>query len=288
MPSYLRVATILTVLNLKGGVGKTHTTWLIASVAEEHGLRVLLVDLDTQANLTRSFLDDVDPHRTAAEFFNPAAEHDIASLIHRTSFKHLDLIPSSATLAPFDLSDQQAWEQNDLHLALREPIERVCNQYDFIVLDCPPRLSLVSFAALCAADHLIVPLEAADWGAQGVKLVADAAEYVRARFNERLTLLGYLVSKYKQLRSYQRTYLVGLRKHFGPLVFDTVVPDLAEFEKSVTDRLPVTLRAPKDPAAQIARRFFDEVCRRIARESQGRKRTGAHTRPKIRLAAGRR
>src|SRR5258708_5981181 len=162
-------------------------------------------------------------------------------------------------LAPFDEFDKKVWEETDGHLSLLEPIEQLRGQYDFIVFDCPPRLSLVSFAALVASDFVIVPLEAADWGAQGIGRVGEAVEYVRRRFNPQLQLLGYLVSRYKAARTYQQTYLAELRRHFGPLVFDTLVADLAGFERSVTDAVPLLQHNPTSRAASIARRFYDEV-----------------------------
>src|SRR5205814_7773458 len=121
------------------------------------------------------------------------------------------------------------------------------------VFDCPPRLSLVSFAALCASDFVAIPLEAADWGAQGVVQVTATVEYVRRHFNPRLRLLGYLVSRFKKARAYQQSYLAELRRHFGAQAFDTVVPDLASFERSVIDRTPATLRPNLRHAAGIAR-----------------------------------
>ena len=110
-------------------------------------------------------------------------------------------------------------------------------------------------------------MEAADGGAQGIMQVTATIEYVQRPFNPRLRLLGYLVSRFKRARAYQQTYLKQLRQHFGDLAFDTVIPDLAQFEKSVTDRIPITLHARGSAAAGIARRFFDEVEARIERYS---------------------
>jgi chromosome partitioning protein len=282
MADLARTAHVLTVLNLKGGVGKTHTSWVLASVAQEREKRILLVDLDTQGNLSKSFLDKVTLRESVAMLFDPSAETDALSLVQRTAFSHIDILPSAAALAPFDESDQRKWEKTDGHLSLLAPIESLRRHYDFIVFDCPPRLSLVSFAALCASDHLIVPLEAADWGAQGVQQVTDAMNYVRERFNPRLNLLGYLVSRFQGSRTYQRTYSAGLRSHFGALMFDTTLNNLADFERSVTDRIPITLLAPERKAAQVARNFFDEVCRRIAARPQ----SAASAKPRPRAAVG--
>lgn len=284
-PVDTRKASVLTVLNLKGGVGKTHSTWLLASVCHEQNRRVLLIDTDAQGNLSNSFIRDGSREPGVERLLDPSLDADVHSLIRRTAFPAIDIIPASPSIARFDLSDQRAWELADLHRSFLGPIQALQPHYDFIIFDCPPRLSLVSFAALVASDHVIVPLEAADWGAQGITQVTEAVEYVRRRFNPQLHLLGYLVSRFKPARSYQATYLSELRKHFGPNVFDTVIADLAGFERSVTDAVPITQHDPRSRTAAIARQFFEEACRRIA-ETQPERRNGVSSDGRVTARAG--
>jgi len=264
-------APVITVINLKGGVGKTHTVWTMLGAAEEVGQRVLAVDTDTQANLTRSLLTEPSSDLLdITALFDPALEPDCSQLIHSTPFSHIDLLPSNRALRQFDLTDREAWERSDLHLNLAEFVDEVRRDYDLILIDCPPRLSLVSFAALCAADFVVIPLEAADWGAQGVVEVTEAVEYTQKHYNPKLQLLGYLISRFKRRRHYQVSYAAKLRQHFGDLAFDTVIPDLARYEKSVTHGVPITLFAPASREAQIARQLFAEVKRRI-KQCRGRR-----------------
>lgn len=279
-------SAIVTVLNLKGGVGKTHTVWLLAGVCQERGKKLLAVDTDTQGNLTRSFLPGTLDGPGVEALFDPAVDTHAADLIRPTRFAAIDLLPSSPALAPYDLSDQHAWETSDGHLSLVEGLRDIRDRYDYILFDCPPRLSLVSFAALCASDAVVIPLEAADWGAQGIVQVTAAVEHVQSRYNPDLALLGYLVSRFKRARSYQRSYLAKLRQHFGPLAFDTVIPDLARFEKSVTLGVPITLHAPASVEAGIARRLLAEVERRISRSRRCRPQSrGKHVQHPVALAA---
>ena len=259
-----RSAQVISILNLKGGVGKTHTTWLLTGVCSQRRKRVLCVDLDPQANLTRNLLGNQPSVPGVEQLFHPGSEPDIGQTLRRASLKFVDIIPSSAALGCFDLADQAAWETADLQRSLADGLESVRYDYDYILCDCPPRLSLVSFAALMASDHVIIPLEAADWGAQGVTQVAEAVRYVQTHGNPSVNLLGYLISRFKTARSYQHAYLTKLREFFEHLAFDTVVPDLAGFEKSVTHAIPVTLRAPSSREAVIATQLFDEVEARIA------------------------
>ncbi len=259
-----RCAKAITVINLKGGVGKTHTAWLLAGVCQERGKRILVIDLDTQGNITKSLLvNGASPLPGIESLFDPRTDTDLSQLIRKTPFSHVDLLPSNPLLAAYDLSDQALWEKSDLHLSLAEGLRGIRRQYDYLVFDCPPRLSLVSFAALCASDEVIIPLEAADWGAQGIVQVTAAVNRVRNRYNPQLHLLGYLVSRFKRSRGYQRSYLAKLREHFGTLAFDTVIPDLAGYEKSVTHSIPITLHAPFSHEAEIARTLFSEIERRI-------------------------
>ena len=128
-------ASILTVLNLKGGVGKTHTTWLLASVCQERENRVLLIDLDTQGNLSDSFLEPTNHQPGVEQIFHPGNDTDITSLIRTTAFSHIDLIPCGPALAPLDLSNQTEWEKADLHLSLVETIAALKDQYDYVIFD---------------------------------------------------------------------------------------------------------------------------------------------------------
>ena len=268
-------AKAITVINLKGGVGKTHTVWLLTGVCQERRRRLLCVDCDMQANLTRSLLEKSDQGSGLEMLFHPGAEMEPAELIRSTRFSHVDLLPASAALAQYDIADQKTWERSDLHFSLVETVHAARESYDYVIFDCPPRLSLVSFAALCASDFVIIPLEAADWGAQGIVQVTAAVEYVQQRYNPHLELLGYLPSRFKRARSVQQSYLVQLKEHFGRLAFDTVIPDLSRFEQAVTNAIPITLFAPSSEEARVARQLFAEVQRRIGRcrqQGTGRRR----------------
>jgi chromosome partitioning protein len=134
LPNRIR-ASAIAILNLKGGVGKTHTSRFLASVAQERKHRILLIDLDPQASLTRLFVEHVEPEQSVAELFNPAADIEPETLLNRTAFSHIDLIPSAPELSAFDISKQAHWEETDSHLALVDLIEQLRAQYDLIVID---------------------------------------------------------------------------------------------------------------------------------------------------------
>lgn len=270
-----RRAKAITIINLKGGVGKTHTTWLLAGVCQERGLKCLAVDLDQQGNLTRNLVDG-QPTAGAEKLFAPGCDIEPEDIICRSVLSNIDLIPAGPLLQPLDLTDQNQWERSDLQFALVDLVHAVRSDYDYILLDCPTKLSLTAFAALTASDFAVVPLEPADWGAQGVSQVTEAIQYVRKRHNPKLALLGYLISRMKRRRKYHQIYASELRSTYGDLAFDVVIQDLAGFEQAVTHAIPVNIRRRNSKEATIARDVFDEVERRITKaRARGRTRRRA-------------
>ena len=257
-------ASVITSLNLKGGVGKTHLCWLIASVCQERGRRCLIVDLDQQANITQSFLPDHTDPTGVERLFDPNSDAEPRDLVRQTALPHIDIIPVTGHFARMDLSQSGQWESQRLHAALADAVTELLPDYDYILLDCPPRMSMASYAALCASDFVVIPLEAADWGARGTASARAIVQRVQRHDNPRLQLLGYVVSKFKRARAFQLTYMAQIRQAFGDEVFATAISDLAQFERSVDEGIPITLHSPRSHAADIARQLFDEIESRIA------------------------
>jgi len=280
-------ARVITSLNLKGGVGKTHVCWLIAAVCQERGKRCLVLDLDKQGNITTSLLPNYAGGVGTDAFFNPAVDPQISDLIQRSALSQIDVIPGGFALERYNITDPTKWESAGLPLSLIDPLASVRGLYDYVLLDCPADISLITYAALAASDFLLVPLEAAQWGALGTQHVMKTYRHVRERHNRRLELLGYVVSRYKMARKYQSAYLERLQQHFGDDVFQTMIPDLSLFEQSVNDRVPITLHSPHSHAASIARSFFDELESRAERiAGRGQSVGGRRVRQPVGVVAG--
>ncbi len=256
-------AKVITSLNLKGGVGKTHLCWLIAGVCQEQRKRCLVLDLDKQGNISSTLLGPTASDLTGCEqFFNPAIDANINSLIAKSELSHIDCVPGSFKLEQYNNTSPGDWEGTGLEQSLVDPLNAVRKFYDYILIDCPADISLITYAALCASDFLMIPLETAQWGALGTQHVLTAFNHVRTSNRPSLKLLGFVASRFKRGRKYQKQYLSELREHFGRDAFETVIPDLAPFEQSVNDRIPIVLHSPSSHAATIARDFFREVEKR--------------------------
>lgn len=257
-------AKIITSLNLKGGVGKTHLCWLIAGVCQEQKRKCLVLDLDKQGNISSTLLGPTAQDFAGCEsFFNPAVDPAIESLIAKSELSYVDAIPGSFKLEEYNNTSPGKFSETGLERSLVDPLNEVRKFYDFILLDCPADISVITYAALCASDFLMIPLETAQWGALGTQHVMKAFQHIQQAQNTSLSLLGFVASRFKRGRKYQKQYLSELRDHFGHDAFRTVIPDLAPFEQSVNDRIPIVIHSPSSNAATIARDFFQEVEERI-------------------------
>lgn len=259
-------AAVISLLNQKGGVGKTSTCHHLAGTLAQMGCRVLLVDNDPQSSLTQglwgpSATRDLAPNRTIDAIYRRGAS--ASQVIHPTGLAHVDLVPGCRHAGEFNNSMPHR-ASRDLQFAIRDVVRESASNYDLVLIDCPPNLHLCSWAALVASDYLVVPLQPEDYGAQGIIDVRESIDLVTAGPNPGLLLLGYLITMYAARKSIHKLYEENLRAEYGRLVFDARVPHAAEFPEAIAHRKPVSLYKPKGTAAKAVRAVADEILSRIS------------------------
>lgn len=204
---------IIAVVNHKGGVGKTTTVASLGSAIAEKGYRVLLVDLDAQANLTSSLLKQ-EPERTIYEAIN---EKRGLPVINLNGSKDWSLVPASLDLAGAEL---EIASQMDREYILKDLIEPIEKEYDYILLDCPPSLGLLTINALVASTGVLIPLTAEALPSKGLQKIQDIIEKVRKRLNPTLQLSGILLTRYESSKLSQLVE-EALRQNYGDTVYNT-------------------------------------------------------------------
>jgi chromosome partitioning protein len=257
-------------VNRKGGCAKTSTCFHLAGIFGKDGRRVLLVDMDPQASLTQGMIgpqatEGLAKERTIAGLFDDAFDPDPADLIIQTAFDRVWLIPGSDLLDDHNVPKPQ--QTGDLQLALKTFLAEVASDFDVVLLDCPPNLHLCSWSALLAANCVIVPFQAEDYGSQGITHIQRAFDKALV-LNPRLRLLGYLVTMFDKRLGIQQTYDRLLRQMYGDQVFQETVPLSKDFKEAVAARQPVNYYKPRGAAAKAMKAVAGELLDRAVSAAQ--------------------
>jgi chromosome partitioning protein len=256
---------VITVLNQKGGVGKTSACHHLAGTLALMGRRVLLIDNDPQSSLTQGLWGpsaalSIDPAETVAAVYAGDAFPD--RVIKQTGIAGVELVPGSvrSTRHNVPVPHEADW---DAQTCLRMFLEDLRGRYDLVLVDNPPNLHLCSWASLVASDFLVVPLQPEDYGAQGIAEVQDSVARVVAGPNPGLGLLGYLIMMVAPRRSVHQLYEERLRAAYGADVFAARVPEAADYVEAVARRQPIAQYKPRSAAAKAIHAVAEELLARV-------------------------
>lgn len=248
---------IVSLTNQKGGVGKTTSAVnLAAALAETR--RVLLVDLDPQANAS-SGVGVHDPEKTVYDVL--VGSTSARRAVIRTTTPQLDLLPASQELAGAAVELDASTE--DLTL-LRKALIGVRPNYDFILVDAPPSIGALTLNGLAAADALIVPLQTEYYALEGVAAMMDTIERVRGTLQPELKILGILLTMADSRTRLTQQVEANVREHFGPLVFDAVIPRNVRLAEAPSYGQPIFSYDALSQGAQAYRALAEEVLVRVA------------------------
>ena len=249
--------TVLVVSNQKGGVGKTTTAISVGAALAEIGQRVLIVDLDPQANATSGL--GISKERTNGIYGALLRERPLAEAVVNTAVSGLDLVPSGSDMAgaEVELVPLMAREYR-LRQALRET-----GSYDTVIVDCPPSLGLLTVNALAAGDAVVVPVQCEYYALEGLAQLLDTIGAVRARLNQRLEVLAIVLTMEDRRNRLSMQVVEEVRKHFPKLVADARIPRTVRLAEAPSHGKPISVYDPHSPAAKayadLARELVDRM-----------------------------
>ena len=233
---------IYALANQKGGVGKTTTAINLAACLAEAGRRALVIDRDPQANATSG----LGARATGVSSYDLLDGAPLAELTRPTRFPNLDLVPAKPDLAGAVV---ELARRDDADRYLAEALAGATDAWDFVFLDCPPSLGPLTVNALAAADRVLVPVQAEYYALEGLAQLVESVDLIRVRLNPRLRIGGVLLTMVDGRTRLAAEVSDEVRRHFGELVFSTVVPRSVRLAEAPSHGLPAIAYDRRSPGA---------------------------------------
>ncbi|SEL64340.1 MULTISPECIES: ParA family protein [unclassified Butyrivibrio] len=245
----------IAIANQKGGVGKTTTSINLSATLAEKGKKVLVIDTDPQGNTTSGFgLNKNQLENTIYELLIGDCKVDDALYINVVD--GVDIIPSNVNLAAVEI---ELIDMEEKEFILRKAIEKIRDHYDFIIIDCPPSLSMLTINAMTTADTVLVPIQCEYYALEGLSQLVHTVNLVKERLNNSLQMEGVIFTMYDSRTNLSMQVVENVKDHISENVYKTIIPRNIRLAEAPSYGLPINLYDTKSAGAEAYRLLADEV-----------------------------
>lgn len=246
---------IISIANQKGGVGKTTTAINLSAALADLGARILLIDIDPQGNTTSGFGIDKNQERSSV-YDLILGEVSINESIMKNVINDIDLIPSDVNLAgaEVDLIDRDRRES-----ILKNELDFIRDDYDFIMIDCPPSLNILTVNAMVASDSVLVPVQCEYYALEGLTQLIYTINLIKDRLNSKLQIEGLVFTMYDARTKLSREVVENVKGHLSERIYETVIPRNVQLAEAPSYGEPITVYDPKSSGAEAYRNLAKEM-----------------------------
>lgn len=257
--STARRTVVLAVVNQKGGVGKSTTAVNLAATLADEGQKILLVDLDPQGNATSGY--GLDKNRREHCVYDALlGELELEDLIEPVEVEGVFVVPSTIQLAGAEIELVSAFSRET---KLKQVLKPVMGDFDFVIVDCPPSLGLLTINALTAANGVLIPVQCEYYALEGLTKLLETVRLVKTQLNPALEVFGVVMTMYDGRTRLSQQVVDEVRDFFGDRVFDTLIPRSVRLSEAPSFGQPVTLYDPSGRGTEAYRLLAKEVISRV-------------------------
>ncbi len=260
---------IISIANQKGGVGKTTTAITLSALLAKKGKKVLLIDADPQGNATSGL--GIEKEQQFSVYDVLIEDIEIENTLQSTKVKNLDLCPSNINLAGAEV---QLVSCENREFRLKSKLENMKEEYDYIIIDCPPSLGLVTLNAFTASNSVLIPIQCEYYALEGLGQLLNTIELVRSHMNKNLTVEGALLTMYDARTNLSNQVVNEVKKYFGDKVYKNVIPRNVRLSEAPSYGMPITMYDGRSKGAKA----YDKFTREFLKMNEEEKKTAKHAR----------
>ena len=257
---------IISVANQKGGVGKTTTTINLSTLIAKKGKKVLMIDADPQGNASSGVgLDRDDIELSIYDILIDEVEFD--NVVKKTNIKNLDICPSNINLAGAEVELVSVMSREH---RLKEKLDKIKDNYDYIIIDCPPSLGLITLNAFTASDSVLIPVQCEYYALEGLGQLLNTINLVKKHLNKNLEIEGALLTMYDVRTNLSNQVVKEVKNYFNDKVYKNVIPRNVKLSEAPSYGMPISVYDPRSKGAKSYEKFVKEFLKKNESDSKGK------------------